>query len=619
MSDDATTESIQAIINGSDVYQHLNPIETASIEARRLLYLLLADTRRSPFLYGLHHGRRADKSSKIEEQSTVYLTQLSRALHNMLSDHGHSPSMKLFLGMCLQMTPQLVPHFFRGLRLLDPKPTFRSLAALAFVEGILREAPLPLPTNSLPTNEMLAAIVPLCVTKTLLGKAVQSPSALLVSSGLKLIITILRRARDYLSYSMATAAGGGGGSGGGSAAGQTESSLRQTAMQRLPEASLLFSIPSRFDPFLKSTSSRANAVVVLQLCEAVQCYARLDPSSLANVKFDWARLVPSERIAPTQQPRQERAFGSAEPLLQHRILQTLLGVSRLPRTTFSPKMMPCVLSVASSTKIPEVYSAARELGLALVERELFSRASSNPSAEGAETTQCQRYESSLWMDGISGDVIEELVAMVEVTKWRRVQNKIAVSQAWAEAGMGYAMPRMDMSSLLSSSISRLVGAADDGAASPFSEKMTMLLVQIAAEMLVFQEDPKPLAAIIAFSVRDSTPNDKRVSGLCRVAKSILRGDPTTNALLESLSLELFLPGSRFVGVVRAANAEDAGECAPRLNVSRNGSHAALRHCLSMIKHSAGGKEELITLACKIIIRIIEVSRFFQYSSCCCPI
>ena len=111
--------------------------------------------------------------------------------------------MKKFLGVCLNETPEMIIHFFHGLELSEPRTTYRSLVALSFIEGVLREAPNPQTAVSSQrlrsTEKILPAIIPSCVTKTLLGKIVQSQSVLLVLGGLKLIVALLQRANGYLS------------------------------------------------------------------------------------------------------------------------------------------------------------------------------------------------------------------------------------------------------------------------------------------------------------------------------------------------------------------------------------------------------------------------------------
>ena len=128
------------------------------------------DKRRSPFLYGLHHPSTAG-----EAQVAVHLAQLFKALHGFLSCQGHGPLVQALVGTehgplvqalvgtCLRTTPGLVPHFIRG---------FPPLGA-----GPARGGPLPPQARRPSAVDLVAALVPSCITPTVLSKAVQSYQA----------------------------------------------------------------------------------------------------------------------------------------------------------------------------------------------------------------------------------------------------------------------------------------------------------------------------------------------------------------------------------------------------------------------------------------------------------
>jgi hypothetical protein len=593
---DATPESVRSIIDATDRHDDgLGPIEVASVEARRILFLLLADARRSPFLVGpaLHRARAGagQRPTTDEDRSTALLARISTVLHGVLAAHGHGPSTRILLGMCLENTPELVPHFFRGLQLSDIRASYRSLAALTYVEDVVREAPLPLLSSSFPPAEhLLSAIIPPCITKTLLGKIVQNPSALLVSSGLKLIITVLRRGRECASTFMATPGQGVNGE----SPKQSRTSISQAIICHLPDVALLLSIPSRFDPFenrLAASASTANSLVVLQLCEALRCYARLDSTLMTNVKFDWAKLVPNTNDEQTQ----GRTFSRAEPLLQLRILQTLLALSRLRNSSFSSKMLPSVLGILISTNIPEVYAKSRKLAVMLMKRNLFSEVTDLNSSLVAEVGQCNEYESSLWIDGISADLIDKLIRLIEESKQQRVEQKIMVSQALSKASLGCAMPELGISSFLAWSVSRLLREDRDSAA---SNKMSLLTVQVATKMLLYLADPRPFAAIISWQIQSSmqgcVPGGERITDLCHVAQSILHKDPKTTLLVESLTSDVF-----GVSASQILNAD-------KTEISQYADATIMRQCLSMMNYSREHNEKLNMLLRKILIGIIEV-------------
>jgi hypothetical protein len=587
---DATVESTQSIIDARDRQDGVGPIEVASAEARRILFLLLADTRRSPFLIGAHQNRSkamAGQSPKGEDPSTPRLSQISTALHGVLANYGTGPSTKIILGMCLRNTSELVPYFFRGLQLSDPKASFRSLAALTFVEDVVREAPVPpLWSNTLPTELILSAIIPPCISKNLLGRIVQNSSALLVSSGLKLIIAILRRGRVCASTHMTNSDK----AIDGESRKQLRSSIVQAIICNLPDVALLLSIPSRFDPFENhraASISSANSLVVLQMCEALQCYAQLDSTLFTAVKFDWAKLVPNTN----DEQMQGRAFSRAEPVLQLRILQMLLALSRLSNSSFSSKMLPNVISTLTSTNIPEVYTNARRLAVRLMKRNLFS----DLACSDVEVDQCNEYESSLWIDGISAEIIDKLVRLIDEARQQRVEQKIMVSQALITASLGCATPSLGISSFLAWSVSRLLL---DGESTVSSNKLSLLTLQVATSMLLYLADPKPFAAIISWQIQGSihgtVPGDKRIAGLYHVAKGILRRDSKTHLLVEQLTSDVFCAS---INQLYNANEKE---------ISHYADATLMRRCLSMMNYSGDHNEKLNALLRKILIGIIQV-------------
>ncbi|KAL7554426.1 hypothetical protein ACHAWF_017849 [Thalassiosira exigua] len=575
---DDTTESIRAIKNGIDEYDDLGPMELAALEARRLLFIILSDTHKSPFLHYI-------QCNATGEYSTQYLVQLSNVLHGVLANQVHGMSMKMFLGICLVTTRELVPHFLQGLQLPDPKPTYRSLAALTFVEGILLEAPPPDIHTSSTTDGIISAIIPRCITKTLLGKLVQSSSALFASSGLKLIIILARRAYSYIAKSVVHIEGN-----------NTKSSVIEAMSRHFPEATLLLSIPSRFDPFEvdgAKSSPCASTIVMLQLFEALRCYVQLDPSFMKNVKFDWARLVPCHPPSQDIDQLHSRSFFSADPVLQHRILQTLLVVAHSSQSNLLPKLLSNVLTVLVSTSIPEVYSVARQLALLLIGREIDSQSNADSPIESNE------HESSLWIDGIMASNIQELMMMMDDCKQQRIHYKISISQAWADAAMRHDMPPLGVSSLLLSSICQLL--AEEGS---YSNEMTTLITQIATDMLLQASDPKPFATVIALFNHGKKPRGKQVLGLYNVAKSIFDDDPKTGASIEFVVSDLFCSGNRLNGIVQMAKSTKKNAFTRR-NISGYVSSSSMRQCLNMIQHSTGHNEQLNTLLRKVIVGLLQ--------------
>jgi len=583
---DPTLISIQDIINGDDVYDDLDSIETAAVEARRILFALLADTRRSPFLRDSSSSFTAEK----DDQFTAYLPQLSKSLHSLLSGQGHSVSLKMILGLCLRTTPEITPHFFRSLQLSDPKPNYRSLAALTFVEGVVRDIPFPrvkaLRDGKMPTTQqVLSEIIPNCVTKTLLSKVLQSSCALLTSGGLKLIITLLRRTRgvsfdDNRGSNMKNS---------NNAEKDFQRTLQEAVMSQMPELTILLSIPSRFDPF--ETSSHSNTtIVMLQLCEAFQCYAQIDSSLVANAKYDWVKFLPFE-----ESPK--RSFLSAEPLLQYRILRTLHLVSKLDQISFSSKMLPGALSIMTSSSIatPEVYDAARELALSLLEQEIFPH-----SDNDFEAMSCRKYETSLWVDAISKDTIQDLMTMIAEARQQTVQHKMTILQALSKAKLGYDSAS-SVSSILSLSISYLMSDTEDSRVS-CTKEFEVCLIQIATKVLLFQTNAKHFAALIVYSAGQHSPEDEKAAGLHQVAKALLDDSSDANTHLYALSSNIFHRECLLNCMLRVSigNVQDILQC--------NSTPEMMRQCLSLLKYTTEGdcRDELLKLLRQIVVHICAV-------------
>ena len=579
-----TSSSIQDIMNGDDVYNDLDSIERAAVEARRLLFILLVNTRRSPFL----RDNSSSYTTEKEDQFAAYLPQLSKALHTLLSGQGHSVSLKMMLGLCLRTTPEITPHFFRSLELSDPKPNYRSLAALTFVEGVVRDIPDPivraLRGGKIPTTgQILSEIIPACVTKTLLSKVLQSSCALLTSGGLKLIITLLRRT---CGVSFDGEEGSNSFKNGGERD-QFQSSIRKAVMGHMPDLTILLSIPSRFDPF-EPSSHPSNATVMLQLCEAFQCYAQIDRTLVVTAKYDWVKFLPLEEVT-------KRSFFNAEPLLQYRILRTLLAVSKLEQMSFSPKMLPSALSIMTSTSVttPEVYVAAREFALSLLAKELFPYSESS-----VEAVSCQDYEASLWVDIISEDMIEDLMLMITEARQRSVQHKMIIFQALSEAKLGQGSVA-SVSSLLTHSLSYLV-ADSEGSPSPFTKEFGLCLIQIATKMLLFLTDAKHFAALIAYTARGYSPTDKNTALLCQVAKAIMNDGFQADIHLRDLTTSIFQRDCVLNSMLRVEDDEGI----PQGNVTLE----TMRQCLSLLKYTkeADCRGRLLKFLRQIVVHICAV-------------
>ena len=559
-------------------------VESAAVEARRLLFVLLSDAQSSPFLDVIRFSR-ANK-----EQLVAHLSQLSKAVHTLLLDRGANPSIKVLLRTCLDCTPQLVPYIFRGLHLSDPKPNYRTLSSLTLVDGVVRDAPSTqkvvcsdhggqitcgtISREQLSLDKVLPAIIPNCVSKVLLGKIVQSTSALLVSSGLKLIVTLLHRAGEFVSALMEGSKEG---------CDEFKESICQAILNHLPQIPLLLSIPARFDPFVEKSSS-ANAIVVMELFKTLEAYWQLDPSHFAKLQFDWAKVVPigiqvdSDDIS--------RHFFNAEPLLQSTILRALADVSRLDSSP-SSKLLSRVMSILTTTNVPEVYAAARDLALLLVKKELFGPRDSNLMQDDEETVSCNKYESSLWIDGICSNTIKDLILGIEELHQHRVNHKIFASQAWSSSEIPGRMPPLRVSLLLSFLISQLLRNEVE-----MSTEFSMLLVRIATKLLIYQSDPRPLASVIAFASAKKSHSITQIARLSQFAIAILQKDATTMSCLMSLQSAAFDSDTACISVSTASTLPYS---------HRLSSSTSLRECLSLMKYQGSKNPSGLSLLLRKIL------------------
>ena len=581
LAPDANKGSVDEILCGVDEYQGLNAIDHLAIEARRLLFVILCDSERSPFL---NLARFQDRAYQSED----YFMQLSKALHSLLADRVNNSMTRTLLRTCLAKTPQLVSHVFQGLHISDPRPNYRTLSSLAFVESVVSDAPSPhelfyeKKQNTithwlgLSPDKVLSVIVPSCVSKALLGKVVQSSSALLVSSGLKLITALLRRAIEFGSCLADFSKDGSNKS----ITSQLGHSIYQKVMQHLPQMSLLLSIPSKFDCF-EATSSQTNAIVVFELCKTIHCYGQLDPSVIETVQFDWVKLLPIDSEVDDQDSL--RSFLNAEPCCAVAILQLLDVITRLDCAS-SLKMLAPVLSILTATTVPEVYSAARHLAHSLFKKELFPSNLASQQLD-PEILSCNKYECTLWIDEIDNGLVREFTTFIGDLHRQKVEHKIFLTQAWAKYGNGNAMPPLCVSMLFSFLVSKLIQNE-----AQLTSEFALLLVRMTTKMLMYQSDPTPLAAVIVHASHGKSKS----KDLLKFAMAIVKNDEDMYRSLKLMHFTSF-------------NSDDEGIYTFR---PTDNTLIALRHCLSLLKYQNGSYDNLNSLLRKILSGLVEVRELF---------
>jgi len=482
----ATPESIQAIVvDENDSYDRLTPVQAAAVEGRRTLYVILIDVYRSPLLVRVH-SHKEGQAARIQDQRDSCLRQLSAALH-CLAGSEDKLSMML-IGVALTTTPRLVPTFLNGLKL------GHTPESLSCAESIIRAAPT-LTTSMIGSspcsNEAISFLVPDGVTNNLWSKVLQSSSALTMTCGLKLIISISKRFEEFKGETQEHNQ-------------QVLDSTKEALMSRLPNANLLLSICPRFNPF--SESSESNSIVLLEFCQALQCLIGVDPSYLSGVKFDWSRILPEYAI-----------FFSVKPLLQTRIIETVMLTSSGVIQSFEA-MIHNILSIMVETEESTVETAARKLASSLLHKELFPCCS---DSDDAEAKYCREYEVSLWVDAVGQSTIQEFVQLMKEVKKSRLRTKIMISQVWSSVCGKITMPPLCTSFALLSSISHSLADTQS-----YSEAFSSLLVRVGMKLLSFQTDPRPLASVILHSVGGNGSDRKHgeLNELIDLAKRSLSKD-----------------------------------------------------------------------------------------------
>eukprot|EP00957_Ditylum_brightwellii_P144402 11000696-Ditylum_brightwellii.AAC.1 len=278
------SNSYQSVLSCNDTYKEdddnneeslVSCMGVAAIEARRLLFLLLSDPQRSPFLVHLRTGfRRAatSTSSSVSSSFTHLQHHLARSIASLTIGGGDKRGgrgisahyittipARAFVVHCISQTPELLSAFFRVVPTSEPKPTFRCMSSFACILHLMKECPpsfccLPpcgdgVFNRKLPpkAEEIMPYIVPMSTTKTILSKGIQSTNALLVSEALKLIAATIERSRVFIENVKS------------SPPHPTDkhnaylSSFSDTLRRRLPDVQPLLAIRTRFDPFIKST------------------------------------------------------------------------------------------------------------------------------------------------------------------------------------------------------------------------------------------------------------------------------------------------------------------------------------------------------------------------------
>jgi hypothetical protein len=110
-----------------------------------------------------------------------------------------------------------------------------------------------------------------------------------------------------------------------------------------------------------------------------------------------------------------------------------------------------------------------------------------------EMKNCFDYETSLWVDGLTEECVEEFCSLLHSSVNTSLHHGITVAQAWEKASLGVALPAICFSSLITASLSKAATA---------SKLFVFFTCQVVAKCLLFHRHPLPLASLISHSLAD---------------------------------------------------------------------------------------------------------------------
>lgn len=289
--------SIQSVLEAKDFYQDLESLPNAAVEARRLLFPVLSEPSKSPFL-----------SSFGNIQDSIDEVQLVRTMISLRQIPNAGITMQHFLLDCTRKTPRLLSGFFRMLAFPDHKKVFDFISWCKLVSSLMRLGPSPIKclshtqryTKTKNIDDILVSIFPIKFKRQTLAKSIQSGNPLIVFECLKLIRVALERFRLLRSRSSEELGW----------SNKFNSSLSSAFAQCLPDLQILLTIRNKFDAF---STNKANIMINHCLNRVLDFFSDVFPSLINEAKFDWIKLIPGT----------SSQFLNSSPLIQKSVLYTL--------------------------------------------------------------------------------------------------------------------------------------------------------------------------------------------------------------------------------------------------------------------------------------------------------
>lgn len=260
-----------------------------------------------------------------------------------------------------------------------------------------------------------------------------------------------------------------------------------------------------------------------------------------------------------------------------------------------------VLEIMMVTTRPKIHQKARSVALQTIRSSFLKSADS-------ETRECIEYETSLFVDGVTSECVDELCSLLHNPANNGFQHGLAVAQAWKRAGFEMGLPSISFSPLLTASVT-VIGSA--------SQPFALFTCQILTKCLLFQRHPLPLASLIATGLTDVNIDVRSVDLLSQYAQDLIASDDWHSDervhLLVSLLKILFSPDCLQNVLMRGLEKETNFDLTHVQHFSNMDIKAAVRHCLhvlaldsatSDLKQTIAKLRTLVTLAGQVSTAII---------------
>lgn len=286
-----------SVLAGCDSYDDdLGIYEQTAVEARRIIYLLLADRTNSPFLSSTQHRSNNKNQSSWQKLFRALLSSMA------ISD---LPA-RDFILTCTTTSKVLLPILFKVVTVSDIQDTIESISTHALVRNLMLNGPSAYScyTESQPiarthigaekaSNIFDIEYLLLCTMPSSLGKSAQTKAILqqndfIVYESLKMIIVALKRLGRLLQdindcEGLDDQKG-------------VLGAIEEAALQRLPDVQSLLSVRSKYDFYSgkNKSSTEVTRVVGNLVLESLTLYGLYLSRSIDEVKFDWMKILPPD-------------------------------------------------------------------------------------------------------------------------------------------------------------------------------------------------------------------------------------------------------------------------------------------------------------------------------------